>query len=283
MLTTVLPRLWCLFNVLLILELRGETIADDYSKVCLSSGATSTSLWDGTCKEALGKEYVRIGEELHTASGYDPVNKLAGTSDRISMTRSAACDTYTACDAWVQAPSGCTQSDTTPAGYWDFTDSLSALVCGNQNWKSAFAMYSRYVLWEIGHKADIHLKNRIASWNGRRGDFMVISMTGTPEGAESEQCEMEAGIQMQLCNNYTADWTCSCQLNGQAGPLILLEQGAKLISGRQAACGRWFIGASTAIGMLASNMRAITLQINPVMKRCVLNTTCDPSCTDTPN
>ena len=63
---------------------------------------------------------------------------------------------------------------------------------------------------------------------------------------------------MMLCNSYAANWTCSCQINGQAGPLILLEQasqpaaacsacglkavwmqGAKLVSGTQEACGTW--------------------------------------------
>ena len=32
---------------------------------------------------------------------------------------------------------------------------------------------------------------------------------------------------MMLCNSYAADWTCSCQINGQAGPLILLEQASQ--------------------------------------------------------
>jgi len=220
-----------------------------------------------------------MGEELKTgAGGVIPGTSMAGTNiDLISVTRSDLCDTYTNsggtafCHPMNEADSDCTQSNLTPAGYWDFTDYVTGLVCDADNWEDAISKYTAYQLWKWGHSADFSLKNRTTG-------FVVISVTGTALGS-SVQCELEADVKMMLCNSYASNWTCSCQFNGQAGPLILLEQGAKLISGTQEACGVWFVGASTAVTMLVGNMRSVTLQHNPVTQRCLLGSTCS----DTPN
>merc|ERR1712046_108639 len=138
----------------------------------------------------------------------------------------------------------CTQSAVKPTGYWDYSDEIAGLVCGLSIWEDALNLYTKYQLWRWGHSAEFSLKSRTTGWDSRSGDFMVISISGTAKDS-SVQCELEAGVQIMLCNSYFTNHTCNCQHNGVAGPLILLEQGAKLVNGTQAACGDWFIRAST--------------------------------------
>lgn len=223
---------------------------------------------------------------------------IAGTSGKISVLRTAACDAFTLqhdhlnnmiphCDMQrLASGTSCTQSSTTPEGYYDYTDSIAVTACINMWWTSALAKYSTFQLVGAGHTAELSLVGRITNWNNKVGDYMVVKMTGTPNENADATCEMEAGTKMELCN--TADPTnwanaaianaddnlCKCLVNGQPGPLLLLDQGAKLTSGTMEDCGRWFVGASTTATMMIGNVRSASLQLNPLLQRCVLGHTC---------
>jgi hypothetical protein len=167
----------------------------------------------------------------------------------------------------------CTQASNLPSGFYDYTDQASVVACGFTMWNDAIKGYSKWPLWKWGHTADIIFKGREANWDGvlnPSGNYLVFTIKGKYNG-NAEECELEAGVKILLCNSKDANGNCNCADSA----LIKMEQGAKIVkpSGRsdadnKAKCGLWFLGASTMFNMMVAHLRQGGLASNPVTKSC---------------
>lgn len=225
-------------------------------------------------KKIADREATGMGEAYDS----DTTTVIQHTNGKISVTATTACNSLTIapqhtmhkCSRVIQAHNQCTQGANTPAGFWDYTDSIVWIACGDVSWNDAIAKYSKWQLWNWGHTADISLVGSRANWDGipgSTGNFMVFNIIGKQSGSDVE-CKLEAGVKLLLCNSQAADWSCTCS----GSELIKVEQGAKMVDGTAAACGEWFGGATTMFNMLLANVRNTWLTQNPVTKKCLLNT-----------